>query len=94
MQARLRHGALTIAVAARTRRLCASEAERVVMVACKSRPRKSRNKMISSYRFGGKNNMKIITLILALLALALGTGTAMVLSVQTQPVVACSTPNC
>jgi len=38
--------------------------------------------------------MKIITLILGLLALALGTGTAMVHSVQTQPVVACSTANC
>ena len=36
--------------------------------------------------------MKITTLILALLVLALGTGTAMVLSLQTQPVVACDSP--
>jgi hypothetical protein len=45
-------------------------------------------------RFGGKNSMKITTLIVALLAFALFMGTAMVVSVQTQPVVACSGPNC
>jgi hypothetical protein len=38
--------------------------------------------------------MKITTLIFALLALALGAGTAMVVSVQTQPIVACSGSNC
>ena len=36
--------------------------------------------MISSCRFEGKSSMKIMALILALLALALVTGTAMVVS--------------
>jgi hypothetical protein len=38
--------------------------------------------------------MKVTTLIVALLALALGTGTAIVVSVQTQPVVACAGSSC
>jgi hypothetical protein len=42
----------------------------------------------------GKKIMKVTTLILALLALALATGTAMVTSIQMQPVAACGGPNC
>ena len=42
----------------------------------------------------GEKIMKVTTLILALLALALATGTAMVTSIQMQPVAACGGPNC
>jgi hypothetical protein len=38
--------------------------------------------------------MKVTTVIVALLALVLGTGTAIVISVQMQPVVACASSNC
>jgi hypothetical protein len=56
-------------------------------------PKKSENAYIR-YLLCGKKIMKVTTLILALLALALGVGTAIVGSVQTQPVVACGSPNC
>lgn len=55
---------------------------------------KSRKTLVCSYPLWGEKIMKVTTLILALLALALGTGTAMVVSVRTQPIATCGSANC
>ena len=57
-------------------------------------PPKSRKTLILRYPLWGGKVMKVTTLIVALLALALGTGTAIIVSVQMQPVVACASSSC